>query len=59
MPRGPVYAFAEFRLDTSARLLYRNGKRVPLTPRAVDLLLVLDSRGGQPYLAHLDDSESA
>src|SRR5262249_953090 len=47
------YEFAEFRLDAAAGLLYRNGERVPLTPKAVDLLLALVEARGHP----LDKSE--
>ena len=36
MSAGRVYEFAEFRLDAVERLLFRNGKRVPLTPKTVD-----------------------
>src|SRR5712691_6203763 len=46
MSGGRVYEFAEFRLDAAERLLFRNGKRVPLTPKTVDLLLVLVEGGG-------------
>ena len=36
-----LYEFGGFCLDTSERALYRNGERIPLTPKAVDTLLVL------------------
>lgn len=40
--RLPVsYEFGDFRLDTLDRLLFRNGDEVHLTPKAVDILLVL------------------
>ncbi|MGE0104340.1 MAG: winged helix-turn-helix domain-containing protein [Blastocatellales bacterium] len=35
------YEFGDFRLDTLDRLLFRNGDEVHLTPKAVDILLVL------------------
>src|SRR5215471_2667017 len=43
-----VYEFAEFRLDVAGRLLYRDGERVPITPKAVELLLVLVECRGNP-----------
>jgi TolB-like protein/Tfp pilus assembly protein PilF len=42
------YEFRQYRLDTRARLLFRNGKRVVLTPKAVDLLIALVEAQGQP-----------
>jgi TolB-like protein/Tfp pilus assembly protein PilF len=42
------YEFRQYRLDTRARLLFRNGKRVVLTPKAVDLLIALVAAQGQP-----------
>jgi TolB-like protein/Tfp pilus assembly protein PilF len=42
------YEFRQYRLDTRARLLFRNGKRVVLTPKAVDLLVALVEAQGQP-----------
>lgn len=35
------YEFGDFRLDTVDQLLFRNGDEVHLTPKAVDILLVL------------------
>jgi DNA-binding winged helix-turn-helix (wHTH) protein/Tol biopolymer transport system component len=35
------YAFGPFRLDSRERVLRRHGQPVPLTPKAVDILLVL------------------
>lgn len=41
------YEFGSFRLDAKARLLWRNGELVHLTPKAVETLLVLmESEGG-------------
>jgi len=37
----PVYAFADFRLDPTRRLLLRGGETVVLHPKAFDLLLAL------------------
>jgi TolB-like protein/Flp pilus assembly protein TadD len=42
------YEFAQFRLDTEARLLFRKGERMPLTPKAVDLLIALVAAEGKP-----------
>src|SRR5256885_11545246 len=42
------YEFRHYRLDTRARLLFRNGQRVVLTPKAVDLLIALVEAQGQP-----------
>ena len=43
-----LYAFGDFCLDTSRRLLLRrDGQPVPLTPKAFDTLLVLVRRGGR------------
>lgn len=41
------YEFADFRLDSHERQLYRDGKPVPLTPKVFDTLLALVSRHGQ------------
>ena len=38
------YAFGPFRLDTDARVLWRDGEVVPLPPRAVDVLEALLER---------------
>lgn len=40
------YEFGRFRLDMDGRLLFRDGERVAVTPKAVDVLIALvDSRG--------------
>jgi TolB-like protein/DNA-binding winged helix-turn-helix (wHTH) protein/Tfp pilus assembly protein PilF len=41
-----IYEFGEFRLETSERLLLRNGNPIPLTPKAFETLLVLVRSGG-------------
>ena len=41
-----LYEFGEFQLDASARLLSRRGVTVPLTPKAIDLLLALVEEPG-------------
>jgi pentatricopeptide repeat protein len=42
-----LYEFGAFRLDTSERLLLREGVRVPLTEKAFDTLAALVRRGGR------------
>src|SRR4029079_11545674 len=45
-PAKQCYEFGPFRLDTAERLLRRAGQPVPLTPKAVQTLMVLvESRG--------------
>jgi TolB-like protein/DNA-binding winged helix-turn-helix (wHTH) protein/Tfp pilus assembly protein PilF len=41
MPAGQQYEFGPFRLDSGGRLLFRHGKRITLTPKAVEVLAVL------------------
>jgi DNA-binding winged helix-turn-helix (wHTH) protein/Tol biopolymer transport system component len=41
-----VYAFGDYRLDVSERLLTYDGKPVPLAPRAFDVLLLLVQNAG-------------
>ena len=48
-----LYAFGPFLLDAGQRLLLREGKPVPLTPKAVDTLLVLVRNAG--HLVAKDD----
>jgi TolB-like protein/DNA-binding winged helix-turn-helix (wHTH) protein/lipopolysaccharide biosynthesis regulator YciM len=48
MPERLVYEFGEFRLDAQGHLLLRHSKPVPLTPKAVDLLVALVEAGGSP-----------
>jgi len=48
MPARLVYEFDEFRLDAEGHLLFRHGKPVPLTPKAVDVLVALVEAGGSP-----------
>ncbi|HLK46827.1 MAG TPA: winged helix-turn-helix domain-containing protein [Bryobacteraceae bacterium] len=46
MDRGRLYEFGKFRLDPLARRLLRDGQIVTLTPKVIDLLLVLvENRG--------------
>jgi TolB-like protein/DNA-binding winged helix-turn-helix (wHTH) protein/Tfp pilus assembly protein PilF len=40
------YLFGEFRLDGAGKVLYRGEERVPLTPKAMDTLLLLVERHG-------------
>ena len=41
MPPSHSYQFGPFRLDARGRVLYRDGERVALTPKAVDVLIAL------------------
>jgi DNA-binding winged helix-turn-helix (wHTH) protein/TolB-like protein/Flp pilus assembly protein TadD len=41
------YEFGPFRLDAKARVLLRENKPVPLTPKAVETLLALIEQGGE------------
>jgi TolB-like protein/DNA-binding winged helix-turn-helix (wHTH) protein/Tfp pilus assembly protein PilF len=43
----PAYEFGSFRLDAAARILFHNNKVVSLTPKVVELLLVLIEKNGQ------------
>jgi TolB-like protein/DNA-binding winged helix-turn-helix (wHTH) protein/Tfp pilus assembly protein PilF len=45
--QSPVYAFGEFRLGARQRILWRKDERVALTPKAVDVLLLLVERAGR------------
>jgi TolB-like protein/DNA-binding winged helix-turn-helix (wHTH) protein/Tfp pilus assembly protein PilF len=47
MDARTVYEFGSFRLDRSARVLLTGGQVVPLTPKVLDLLLVLVENNGQ------------
>lgn len=47
-PVAPTrYAIGVYELDTQQKIVLRDGTRVPLTPKAVDLLTVLASRPGE------------
>ena len=46
------YVFGPFRLDTSEKMLLREGRPVPLTPKAFEILAALVRRGG-----HLVDKD--
>lgn len=41
MASGHHYEFGQFRLDAEERIVYRDGGRIPLAPKAVDLLTTL------------------
>jgi len=43
----PFHQFGEFKIDTGQRVLLRNGKPVPMTPKVFDTLLVLVENGGR------------
>jgi len=42
------YQFGPFRLDAGGRVLFRDGQRVALTPKAIDVLIALVEARGQP-----------
>src|SRR5262245_55197584 len=44
---GPSYEFGPFRLDPSERLLLRDGQNLPLTPKALEALLLLVANSGR------------
>jgi DNA-binding winged helix-turn-helix (wHTH) protein/TolB-like protein/Flp pilus assembly protein TadD len=46
-PAKHFYEFGQFRVDASRRRLLRDGKVVPLTPKAFETLLVLVEHSGQ------------
>src|SRR5262245_13667507 len=41
-----LYEFGPFRLDTAEQLLMREGKPVPVTPKAFEMLVALVERSG-------------
>jgi len=45
--RKHLYVFGPFRLDPAQRLLFRDNQIIPLTPKAVETLLVLVAKRGQ------------
>jgi DNA-binding winged helix-turn-helix (wHTH) protein len=46
MARRRYYEFDRFRLDTTGRVLYRQGETVPLPPKVADTLLLLVENAG-------------
>ena len=46
MASGHLYEFGHFRLDAEGRLLFRDGDRLPLAPKAVDILTALVENSG-------------
>lgn len=45
-PEKRIYEFDSFVVDENERALFRDGERVPLTPKAFEILLVLVSNAG-------------
>jgi len=43
----PVYVFGAFRYDPQQRLLFHDGKLIPLVPKAADTLQVLLENSGR------------
>jgi eukaryotic-like serine/threonine-protein kinase len=46
-PEDVIWEFGPFRLDTAQRLLFRNGDLVPLSRKAVEILVLLVEHEGQ------------
>jgi eukaryotic-like serine/threonine-protein kinase len=46
-PEDVIWEFGPFRLDTAQRLLFRNGQLVPLSRKAVEILVLLVEHEGQ------------
>jgi Tol biopolymer transport system component/DNA-binding winged helix-turn-helix (wHTH) protein len=46
-PLNHLYSFGEFTLDTGQRVLLREGKPVPVTPKVFDTLLILVENSGR------------
>jgi Tol biopolymer transport system component/DNA-binding winged helix-turn-helix (wHTH) protein len=46
-PAQHFYEFGPYRLETHERVLFRDGRPVPLTPKAFETLLVLVENGGR------------
>ncbi len=44
---SPVYVFGPYRLDAREKLLFREGQPIPLSPKALEILLVLVRSSGQ------------
>ena len=44
----PFYEFGQFQLDIATHRLWRDGQVVPLSPRALDALLLLVQNAGKP-----------
>ena len=42
------FEFGQYRLDAVGRVLFRNGERLDLTPKAIDVLIVLAQATGHP-----------
>jgi Tol biopolymer transport system component/DNA-binding winged helix-turn-helix (wHTH) protein len=47
LPINHLYQFGEFRLDVDQRVLLREGKPVPLTPKVFETLLILVANSGR------------
>jgi predicted ATPase/DNA-binding winged helix-turn-helix (wHTH) protein len=47
MTRDRCFLFGSFRLDPEGRVLFRDGRRVALTPKAIDVLILLVEGAGQ------------
>ena len=47
-PSARSHLFGAFRLDPAGRVLFRDDQRVALTPKAIDVLIVLVEAAGRP-----------
>ena len=47
-PINQLYKFGQFRLDAGGRVLRRDGRAAPLSPKVFDTLLVLIETGDEP-----------
>lgn len=56
-PLQHLYEFGPFRLDTVEKILWRDGEKVPLTPKAFETLVVLVERRG--HLVEKDELMAA
>lgn len=52
MAPGHHYEFGRFRLDADGRVLFRDGDRIPLAPKAVDILTTLVENSGATVTRH-------
>ena len=48
MPAGRYYEFGSFRLDPTGGVLFRDGERLALTPKAIEVLTLLVEAQGSP-----------
>jgi DNA-binding response OmpR family regulator len=49
MPTLPIFEFGPFRLDPNQRLLFKDGREIPLDPQAFEVLRVLVQAQGRLF----------